>query len=130
MGPAIDRQGQSCLLAIPNTTVPLMLSIGWTTTSSQAHAETLGRALVGAGLVVCAQIDGPVTSIYYWDEEIRTGAEWRLTVKFLPEQGSAIEKRLGELHSHENPQWVTVKADHVAEKYLSWAKANSSSLSL
>ena len=105
-----------------------MLSIGWTTTSSQPQAETLGRALVGAGLVACAQIDGPVTSIYEWDEEIKADAEWRLTLKFLPVHGTAIEKRLIELHPYENPEWITVKANHVAEKYLSWAKANSSSL--
>lgn len=117
------------MLAHPRTCSIGMLTIGWTTTSSQAHAETLGRALVGVGLVACAQIDGPITSIYHWDEEVRTEAEWRLTVKFLAEHGAAIEKRLRQLHSYENPQWVTVKADYVAEKYLSWAKANSSSLS-
>lgn len=124
------RQGQSCVHPHSNLRLEFMLMIGWTTTSSQAHAETLGRALVGANLVICAQVDGPITSIYPWDDEIQTETEWRLTLKFLAEHVDAIEQRLGELHSHENPQWVAVKADHVAEKYLSWAKANSSSLPL
>ncbi len=105
-----------------------MLVIGWTTTSSQPQAETLGRALVGARLAACAQIEGPVTSIYHWEDELQTDAEWRLTLKFLPQHQDAVEKRLHELHPYETPQWVTVIADHVAEKYLSWAKANSSSL--
>lgn len=105
-----------------------MLTIGWTTTSSQPQAETLGRALVSAGLVACAQIDGPVTSIYEWDGEVKAEAEWRLMLKFLPDHAPAIEKRLTQLHPYETPEWITVKADHVAEKYLSWAKANSSSL--
>lgn len=105
-----------------------MLMIGWTTTSSQPQAETLGRALVGAGLVTCAQIDGPVSSIYHWEEEVRRDEEWRLTLKFLPEHLTDVETRLQELHPYDTPEWVVVKADHVAEKYLSWAKANSSSL--
>jgi periplasmic divalent cation tolerance protein len=105
-----------------------MISIGWTTTSSQALAETMGRALVAADLAFCAQVEGPITSIYNWEGEIQNETEWRLKLKFLTPHGDAIAKRLGELHPYENPQWVTVKADSVGEKYLSWAKANSSSL--
>jgi periplasmic divalent cation tolerance protein len=29
-------------------------------------------------------------------------------------------------HPYETPEWIVVRAEHVAEKYLSWARTSSS----
>jgi len=105
-----------------------MLKIGWTTVSQRADAELIAHDLVSKGWVACAQIDGPLSSIYRWEGKTHEDQEYRLTLKFSAAAGEVVERRLNELHPYDVPQWIVVKADHVAEKYLSWAKANSSSL--
>lgn len=107
-----------------------MLLLGWTTTGSAASAETLARALVEAGLVACAQVDGPITSVYRWGGEVQTEVEYRLLLKFIPTAQADLEKTLLERHPYDTPEWIVVPANHVTEKYLSWAEANSSSLPL
>ena len=107
-----------------------MLMIGWTTVTTEAAANVLARGLVENQLAVCVQIDGPITSIYRLDDETKSSTEYRLMVKFLEEQSEAIERHLEVAHPYDTPQWIVASAKHVAEKYLSWAKANSTSLSL
>lgn len=102
-----------------------MLKLGWTTVGTEAAANVLARSLIESKLAVCVQIDGPVTSIYRWDDEIQSQQEFRLSVKFLADQGKRLEAHLQKAHPYENPEWVAVKANNVTEKYLSWAKANS-----
>mgnify|MGYP001561924602 CR=1 FL=1 len=107
-----------------------MLMLGWTTIGTEAAANVLARSLIESQLAVCVQIDGPMTSIYRWDDEIQSQQEFRLTVKFFADQGELIETHLNKAHPYENPEWVAVKATNVAEKYLSWAKSNSTLFTL
>ena len=102
-----------------------MLMIGWTTIGTEAAANVLARSLIEGRLAVCVQIDGPITSIYKWEDEIQSEQEFRLSVKFLADQGDLLKAHLNKAHPYQNPEWVVVEAAHVPKKYLSWAKANS-----
>lgn len=104
--------------------------IGWTTVGTAVAANVLARSLIENDLVACVQIDGPITSLYRWDDEIESTSEFRLMVKFLSDQAEALETHLLTAHPYENPEWITAETTHVTEKYLSWAKANSNPLSL
>jgi uncharacterized protein involved in tolerance to divalent cations len=90
-------------------------------------ADRMAAALIEARFAVCVQVEGPVTSHYRWDGQVRRDEEYRLMVKFMPSQLAALEMWLGHHHPYENPEWVVIAADHVAEKYLSWAQASSTS---
>lgn len=104
--------------------------LAWTTVASAADADRLAADAVARGLAVCAQHDGPVTSHYRWEGRQERAAEWRLCFKFLPGQQVALEAWLHAAHPYTVPEWVVVRAEHVGEKYLSWALAagNKSSL--
>ncbi|WP_221031743.1 divalent-cation tolerance protein CutA [Actomonas aquatica] len=104
--------------------------IGWTTTSTETEATTLARGLIDRKLAACVQIDGPMTSIYRWGGTTETSTEYRLTIKFLVNRHLEVETYVHNHHPYDTPQWIVVRAEHVAEKYLSWAQANSSSLPL
>ncbi len=104
--------------------------IAWTTVPSKAVADEIASASVAARLAACVQIDGPITSHYLWQGAQETSEEYRLTFKFLPSQHAALETWVHAHHPFETPQWIVVKAEYVAEKYLSWARANSSNLTL
>ncbi len=107
-----------------------MLLIGWTTVATEAEARRLAEAWVDPGLAACVQIEGPIRSLYRWEGKLEVADEYRLMVKFTPERASAVEACLERLHPYTTPEWVVVRAEKVAEKYLSWARSNSSSAPL
>jgi len=96
-----------------------------TTTDTRPRADEIARALVERRLAACVQVEGPVTSHYLWAGVQDKAEEYRLTFKVLPEQITALETWVQARHPYEVPEWVVVKVEHVAEKYLSWARANS-----
>lgn len=104
--------------------------IGWTTTETEAQARELADGLIAAQLAACVQIEGPITSVYRWEGKVEHGTEYRLMIKFLATRHLDLETWLINHHPYETPEWIVARAEHVAEKYLSWAQANSSSLPL
>lgn len=104
--------------------------IAWTTVASRAEAESLARPAVEARLAACVQIDGPVTSVYRWEGRMEQTTEYRLTFKCGEAQLPALETWVHAHHPYAVPEWVVVRAEHVGEKYLSWAQANSNSSTL
>jgi periplasmic divalent cation tolerance protein len=104
--------------------------IGWTTVGSRETAHHLAGEAVALALAVCVQVEGPVTSHYRWQGTQEKTEEFRLTFKLMANQLAPLGAWLHAHHPYETPEWVVVRAEHVAEKYLSWALANSSPLSL
>lgn len=101
------------------------MKIAWTTVASRDDAERLASAIVEQRLAACVQIDGPITSYYLWQGALERTEEFRLLVKFLPAQASALATWIESHHPYDTPEWIVVAADSVAEKYLSWARASS-----
>jgi periplasmic divalent cation tolerance protein len=104
--------------------------IAWTTVPTPAVADQLAAGAVTARLVACVQVDGPITSYYVWDGTQEKAEEYRLTFKALPSQIEALKTWVHKHHPYQVPEWVVVKTEHVSEKYLSWAQAGSSNLTL
>jgi len=96
--------------------------IAWTTLPTKAQADELAAAAVAARLAACVQVDGPITSHYIWQGTQEKSEEYRLTFKALPSQMEALQIWVHAHHPYEIPEWIVVKAEHVAEKYLSWAQ--------
>ncbi len=99
--------------------------VAWTTVATAGDAARLARGAVDARLAACVQVEGPVTSHYQWQGRREAGAEYRLMFKFLPGQAEALEAWILSQHPYDTPEWVVVRAEHVSEKYLSWARATS-----
>jgi periplasmic divalent cation tolerance protein len=104
-----------------------MLMLGWTTVGKIEDAQRLARGMVERRLAACVQIEGALRSLYVWENKMEESEEYRLLVKFIPARGRELEKWLTEHHPYETPEWVVVRAEHVSEKYLSWARANCTS---
>jgi periplasmic divalent cation tolerance protein len=107
-----------------------LLMLGWTTVSQHVDAEHLATMLVKTGLAACVQIEGPIISHYRWEGRQERTEEYRLFIKFISEHASTIETWLHAHHPYQTPEWVAVNAAVVGEKYLSWARANSTSAPL
>ncbi len=101
------------------------MNIAWTTVATRADAERLAQGAIEARLAACVQIEGPMTSFYRWENKVERAEEFRLTLKFTPQQSAPLTAWIHEHHPYDTPEWLVVRASEVGEKYLSWAKANS-----
>lgn len=99
--------------------------IAWTTVATSDDATRLARGAVEARLAACVQVEGPITSHCRWEGRIESTPEYRLMFKFLPEQAAGLEAWIRVRHPYTTPEWVVVRAEHVSEKYLSWAQGTS-----
>jgi periplasmic divalent cation tolerance protein len=100
--------------------------IAWTTVANRADADRIAADAIAGNLAVCVQIDGPIVSHYRWEGKAGRSEEFRLLFKCLPEILPALERHVLATHPYDTPEWLVVRAERVAEKYLSWAQANSS----
>lgn len=96
--------------------------IAWTTLPTKAQSDELAAAAIAARVAACVQVDGPITSHYIWQGTQEKSEEYRLTFKALPSQIKALQIWVHAHHPYEIPEWIVVKAEHVAEKYLSWTQ--------
>jgi periplasmic divalent cation tolerance protein len=98
----------------------LPIAIVWTTFGDEAQAREVVNQLVGESLVACGQVDGsPVHSIYQWDGELQTVAEYRVTLKLPADGVERLRSRLHQLHPYEVPEFVALEA-LASDSYARW----------
>jgi periplasmic divalent cation tolerance protein len=100
--------------------------VAWTTVANRADADRIAADVISRNLAACVQVEGPIMSHYRWQARSECTEEFRLSFKFLETQADVLEQRVLATHPYDTPEWVVVRAERVAEKYLSWANANSS----
>lgn len=93
-----------------------------TSISSADEAEALAEALVNARLAACVQILPPMTSVYFWEGEVRREREHLLLIKTLAEKYDTLETFIRENHPYDVPEIIAISAEKVSEAYLSWMK--------
>ena len=92
----------------------------FSTFPDEATARTICAALVAEGVVACANILPPFTSIYRWQGELKEEGE-TLAILKLPAGGfPALEEKLTALHPYEVPEIVAIPVAAVNAKYLAW----------
>jgi periplasmic divalent cation tolerance protein len=90
------------------------------TAANEESAVAIGRALVEERLAACANLVGPIRSIYRWKDEVEDAAEHLLIIKTRASLYAALEKRVKELHSYEVPEIIAVKIESGSQQYLAW----------
>ncbi|MFJ7213911.1 divalent-cation tolerance protein CutA [Amycolatopsis sp. NPDC098790] len=90
------------------------------TTDSETAARDLAAKVIEERLGACAQVVGPVTSVYRWDGDIRTDQEWRVEIKTTAGRVPALTERIGQLHSYDLPEIIATPIVGGSAAYLSW----------
>lgn len=96
-----------------------------TTLDTEQDAQKLGAKLVEQRLAACAQISGPIQSIYPWQGEICNDPEWRLTLKSRQSLYKKLERTLKDLHPYDEPQIVALPIVEVSSGYRDWLIENT-----
>ncbi|UFQ20166.1 divalent-cation tolerance protein CutA [Streptomyces huasconensis] len=93
-----------------------------TTTDAEDKARDLAYGAIRARLAACAQINGPVTSVYRWEGEIETAREWQILLKTTAARYGALEAWLTETHGYDTPEIIATPVVQGSPAYLEWVR--------
>jgi periplasmic divalent cation tolerance protein len=96
------------------------VAIALTTLPSRDEADRLAADAVAAGLVACAQVDGPIRSHYTWEGKVESEDEFRVTFKHAASKAADLESWVHARHPYAVPQWLSFVADHASPAYRAW----------
>ena len=91
-----------------------------TTSNDRDLIEKIGRDLVQKKLVACAQILGPIQSIYQWKGVVEETREWFLLMKSKDSLYPAIEEEIRKQHPYEVPEIIMTTIERGFPGYLDW----------
>jgi periplasmic divalent cation tolerance protein len=90
------------------------------TAGSADEAVRIGRSLVEERLVACANVIGPIRSLYRWEGAVEDASEHLLLLKARAADVAALEVRVRALHSYEVPEVLALAVTAGAAPYLAW----------
>ena len=96
-----------------------------TTTNAEQQAADLARSAVEARVAACAQLLGPVTSVYWWEARVDTATEWLVVFKTTAERSSALVEHVRDRHPYEIPEIIVTPIVGGNPAYLAWVGAET-----
>ncbi|MEU8619799.1 divalent-cation tolerance protein CutA [Streptomyces sp. NPDC048623] len=93
-----------------------------TTTDARDKAEVLARGAVEARVAACAQVVGPVTSVYHWKRAVETAEEWQVLFKTTDARYGDLEAHLRAAHDYETPEILATPVARVSAEYARWVE--------
>lgn len=92
-----------------------------TTVGSREAADEVADRLVATGLAACVQVEGPIRSVYRWQGNVETSAEWRCVCKTSVGRAAACVRSIREQHGYELPEVMVVEAT-ADPAYAAWVR--------
>lgn len=71
-------------------------------------------------LAACAQVSGPIRSFFWWEGKQDQAEEWYCVLKTTAARFPALETRIRQLHSYQNPEIIAVAVTHASSAYAAW----------
>jgi periplasmic divalent cation tolerance protein len=90
------------------------------TTSSKQEAEKIAQNLLNERLIACANIVGPVTSIFHWSDKMEKSEEYLILLKSHQDLFRKLEETVRALHSYKVPEILVLPIVDGSKKYLDW----------
>lgn len=89
------------------------------TADSEVEAEAIAKSLVENQLAACVSLS-PIRSIYTWQGEIHSAAEWQLVIKTDLAKFEDLKTKVRAMHSYEVPEIIAIPIVAGSEAYLDW----------
>jgi periplasmic divalent cation tolerance protein len=87
---------------------------------NKEEAVAMAEAAVNEGKAACAQLEGPVTSVYSWQEKITREEEMRITFKASSGNVRDLMDWIRHRHSYEVPEILAWPAGISDPDYRDW----------
>jgi periplasmic divalent cation tolerance protein len=91
-----------------------------TVTDSEVDARRLANLAVERRLAACAQIVGPITSVYRWQGTVESATEWQVLLKTTASRVSELIEALRAEHVYEVPEIIATPIEAGDADYLAW----------
>jgi periplasmic divalent cation tolerance protein len=88
-------------------------------------ADRIAETVVGARLAACAQVTGPVTSTYWWNDQVETAQEWAVTFKTTSALAEAVVTGVKNIHTYDVPEILVTPIVAGHGDYLAWISAET-----
>lgn len=95
-----------------------------TSLPTKKQAEDLAEIIIQNKMAACAQISGPITSIYHWDNKINKEEEWLCSFKTRPELYPTLENAIIKSHPYQTPEIIANLTSHQNLDYRDWVTKN------
>jgi periplasmic divalent cation tolerance protein len=92
----------------------------FTTTDTKENARQIAKKVVEKNLAACAQIIGPISSIFWWKNNINEEEEWLIIIKSRKDLYEDLEHAIIKVHKYEIPEILAVPVLAGAKSYLEW----------
>ncbi|MDO8637164.1 MAG: divalent-cation tolerance protein CutA [Dehalococcoidia bacterium] len=91
-----------------------------TSAGTKEDAQKIAQFVVEKRLAGCAQVIGPITSIYWWEGKIDSAEEWLCIIKSRNDLYKELEKAIQQIHPYKVPEILAVPVVEGSQSYLEW----------
>ena len=93
------------------------------TTPDLRTARRLARAALQQRLVACANLLPAVESHYWWKKKLEVTREVLILFKTERRRVKALQRTILSLHPYDTPEFIVLRIEAGARKYLDWITA-------
>jgi periplasmic divalent cation tolerance protein len=90
------------------------------TTANKKEAEKIALRLLKQKLIACANIIGPVSSLFHWSGKTEVAEEYLIFMKSRRDLFEKLAETVKTLHSYEVPEILVLPIVAGSAEYLSW----------
>ncbi len=90
------------------------------TTANREEAEKIARRLLDEKLIACANIIGPVSSLFWWSGKLEKSEEYVLLLKSRLELFEKLSESVKALHGYEVPEIIALPIIKGSPAYMEW----------
>jgi len=90
------------------------------TTASKLEAEKIAQRLLKQRLIACANIIGPVSSLFHWSGKMEKAEEYLIFMKSRRDLFDKLAETVKALHSYEVPESLVLPIVGGSKAYLDW----------
>ncbi|MFG1751186.1 divalent-cation tolerance protein CutA [Streptosporangium sandarakinum] len=95
------------------------------TAGTREEAERICTAAVNDRVAACAQIIGPISSLYRWEGKVEKSEEFLVLLKTGEHRLDELVSLVKDTHSYETPEIVAVPIEGGLPDYLNWIAAET-----
>jgi periplasmic divalent cation tolerance protein len=90
------------------------------TTASKQEAENIAQRLLQERLIACANIIGPVSSLFQWSGKTECAEEYLILMKSRKSLFGKLAETVKVLHSYKVPEILALPVVAASKAYLNW----------
>ena len=102
------------------STDPTGVVVVTTTVDDESSATSIATKVVEERLAACAQVGGPLRSVYRWQGAVERAEEWSVAMKTSAATAVALCDRVRALHAYDVPEVVVTEVVGGDADYLAW----------